>query len=442
MTQHLVVPQFLRGDLLARDNEMAQKSLSPLTIAGMQEQMGAQVTPPVHPNVVKQWMEQMGLPEEVVKAAVEQHTALYTKTVTDPLVLLQPYTQPTDFTAQYPQPLDPSEVLLLCEEVNVYRSLPEVVTPFNADSWREMDVLQFDTTGEANDGFFAKGSCPDTITHDGDNRTVTRRYIGAQGTMSFEDIKHSAAVAQMPGYGINALLTQNYRRAVADAKAKEMALQEIMTINKWDLALVKGSNTLNALAFDGMETQVTQANGARINADPTGTFDIETFDNFLNAGCARATHIYGHPKALEAIKKGYLSLGATGGTAPIVQLIITKDGEKVVPGFVLADQVDTSIGRVTLVPDFRFTTIQVQPDRFHSTVYPLRLYHNGEPIVYKSTQTPLSFKDLAPGCTAISFLIYAVTSLVIKHMCAQSAFTANWPGVVGTGCNIVGGVDL
>jgi hypothetical protein len=93
---------------------------------------------------------------------------------------------------------------------------------------------------------------------------------------------------------------------------------------------------------------------------------------------------------------------------------------------------------LTLVPDFRFTTVQAQPDRFSSTVYPLRVYHNGEPIVYKSTQTPLSFKDLAPGCTAISFMIYAVTALVIKHMCAQGAYTANWPGVVGTGCTVVG----
>ena len=120
-------------------------------------------------------------------------------------------------------------------------------------------------------------------------------------------------------------------------------MQEILTLNKWDKALVKGNSTTNALAFDGIETQVTSAGGARINADPTGTFDIEDFDNFLNAGCARATHIFGHPKALEAIKKGYLSLGATGGTQPIMQVLVTKDGNQVVPGFVLADMVDTSI---------------------------------------------------------------------------------------------------
>jgi len=364
--------------------------------------------------------------------------SLIAKTVTDPVVLLQPYTQPGDYTAQYPQPIDPTEILTLCEETSLFQALPEVVTAFNADSWREMDELEFTGDGVTNEGFFLKGGCPDTVEHDGDNMSKARMYIGAQGTLSNEDIKHSLAVAAMEGLGISAISTQTRRAAVADVKAKEMLLQEILTVNKWDKALVSGNSATNPLAFDGVEVQVTGANGARVNSDPTGTFDVDEFDNFLVAGCARATHVFGHPKALSAIKMGYMSLGATGGTQPIMQILITKDGNQVVPGFIMADMIDTSIGRITLVPNFRFNTIQVQPDRFHSTVYPLRLYHNGEPIVYKSTQTPLSFKDLAPGCTAISFMIYAVSCLVIKHMCAQAAFTANWHGVVGTGCDIAG----
>jgi hypothetical protein len=145
--------------------------------------------------------------------------------------------------------------------------------------------------------------------------------------------------------------------------------------------------------------------------------------------------------ALRSIKLGYLQLGAASTQGPIMQVLITKDGNQIVPGFVMADMIDTSVGRLTLVPDFRFTALQVQPDRIHSTVYPLRVYHNGEPIVYKSTQTPLSFKDLAPGCTAISFMVYAVTALTIKHMCAHKAYTANWPGVIGPCCDIVGETD-
>lgn len=119
---------------------------------------------------------------------------------------------------------------------------------------------------------------------------------------------------------------------------------------------------------------MTSAAGARINANTTGSFSVEDFDNFLVAGCAKPTHIFGHPKGLEAVKKGYLSLGATGGSAPIMQIIQQKDGQ-IVPGFVLADVIDTSIGRLTLVPDFRFTATQVGDATFSTNLYPLRVFH-------------------------------------------------------------------
>lgn len=374
---------------------------------------------------------------------------LIQKTVTDPVVLLQPYTAPGDFAAQYPQPLDPTEILTECEEINVWRSLEEVVTPFNADQWREMTDIDFATaTGLLNDGFFEKGGCPDRITASGNNISVTRRYIGAQQTLAFEDIQHSAAVAAIQGLGIRRLMTHTVGGpdvidVVRDAKAKEIRKQEILVLNNWDLALVKGNNAVNSLAFDGMETQVTSAGGARVNTDSTGTFDIEEFDNFIVAGCARPTHIYGHPKALEAVKKGYLALGAIGGTQPVQQIVLNRDASGgVVPGVTLADKVMTTAGPMILVPDFRFTATQVADHAFVSNLYLLRVRHNGEPLVYKSTQTPLVFKDLAPGCTAISFMVYAVTSLVIKHMCAQALWTSQFAGRVGDGCTIVGGTAI
>ncbi len=52
---------------------------------------------------------------------------------TDPVILPQPYVTPTDFSAQYPQPLDPTEILTLCEEITAWRVLPEVVTDYQAD---------------------------------------------------------------------------------------------------------------------------------------------------------------------------------------------------------------------------------------------------------------------------------------------------------------------
>lgn len=117
---------------------------------------------------------------------------------------------------------------------------------------------------------------------------------------------------------------------------------------------------------------MTSANGARVNANTTGAFDIENFDNFLVAGCAKATHIFGHPKGLEAVKKGYLSLGATGGTQPVM-MVVTQNNGQVIPGMVLADQIDTSIGRLTLVPDFRFTATQVGDKTFSTSLFPMRV---------------------------------------------------------------------
>jgi hypothetical protein len=443
MPEHLTIPQFKMTDSLSGSDKLGRHKIDTLAKASVCDVAPngqlVQRGPQIDIDAIKANLEGQGIPAEMVedftKALIER--AEVEKTETDPVVLLQPYSQPTDFAAQYPQPLDPTEVLTLCEEITTWRTLPEVVTPFNADSWREMDELAFSGDGLTNEGFFLKGGCPDTYDHDGDNISKTRMYLGAQKTLSFEDIKHSLAAASIRGLAISALSTQERRVAVADVKAKEMQLQEILVLNRWDEGLVSGNSATNTLAFDGIETQVTSAAGARTNSNPTGSFDVEEFDNFLTAGCARATHVFGHPKAIREIKMGYLQLGAASTAGPIQQIILTQQGG-MVAGFTLADKVMTSIGEVILVPDFRFNATEVGADTFSATVYPLRVTHNGEPIVYKSTQTPLSFKDLTPGCTAISFMIYAVTCLVIKHMCAQAAYTARFTGHLGTGCDIVG----
>ncbi len=300
-----------------------------------------------------------------------------------------------------------------------------------------MTSLDFSGDGLTYEGFFLPGACPEEYTHDGANKSITRRYIGGKKSLTNEEIRHAIAVSRIQGLGISQLSTQlDGVTQVIGVKEKEIKLQEILALQYWDRAIVKGNRSTNARGFDGIETQVTAALGARANSNTTGSFDIEEFDNFLVAGCAKPTHVFGHPKALEAVKKGYLSLGATGGTQPIMQIIQQKDGQ-IIPGFVLADLIDTSIGRITLVPDFRFTSTQVGANTFSTALFPLRVFHNGDPLVYKSTQTPLSFKDLVPGCTAISFEVYATTALVIKHICAQARYTARFTGRLGTGCTVI-----
>ena len=66
---------------------------------------------------------------------------------TDPVISPQPYVAPVDFGGQYPIPLDPTEILTLCEEITVWRTLPEVVNDYSTDQWREMTSLDFSGDG-------------------------------------------------------------------------------------------------------------------------------------------------------------------------------------------------------------------------------------------------------------------------------------------------------
>ena len=52
--------------------------------------------------------------------------AAFVSRATDPVILPQPYVKPGDFDAQYPQPLDPTEIIAMCEELTVWQVLPEL----------------------------------------------------------------------------------------------------------------------------------------------------------------------------------------------------------------------------------------------------------------------------------------------------------------------------
>ena len=67
---------------------------------------------------------------------------------TDPVILPQPYSSPSDFAAQYPTPLDPMEVISMCEEVSLWQAIPEEMTSLQAYTWRELNTLAF-TSGSA-----------------------------------------------------------------------------------------------------------------------------------------------------------------------------------------------------------------------------------------------------------------------------------------------------
>ena len=100
--------------------------------------------------------------------------------------------------------------------------------------------------------------------------------------------------------------------------------------------------------------------------------------------------------------------------------------------------VNTGVGRMAVVADNNFTRLNAGGGAFLGTLFGLRMNHNGEPLVYKSTQIPFSMVDLVPGCTAISFEVWAATSLIVKHRCAHSRYCAIFTGSIVTTCATIG----
>ena len=361
----------------------------------------------------------------------------------DPIFSPQPAT-PTDFAAQFPQPLDTTELVAMCEEIGLWKVLPELPTSLKAETWRELNELAF-TSGSSYISF-ADGACPEEYYHDGDNTTVTLKNIGAHKSLEISDILHSAAVSAMSigqyGVGINRLVggfqfgegmpggnSQGTFLAeqVSDLKAKEMALAGTLVLNGWDNLLVNGNAVSNALEFSGLVTQVAAANGAHVQSstelNTSGSFTATTFDRFMGEGCAKPTALIGHPQAIQELMTAYFSLGFQGS-----QLIYNDSGNRLVPGFNFAGEVNTGIGTLKVVADRHIPMTASGASTYQSSIYAMRMNHNGEPLVYKRTQIPLSFRDLVPGCTAIQFQVWAKTALIIKAMCAHGRYVGNWTG--------------
>lgn len=364
---------------------------------------------------------------------------------TDPVV--SNVATPIDFSAQFPQPLDTTELVAMCEELGVWSAIPEKRTSLQAETWRELNELAF-TSGSAYISF-SDGTCPEEYYHDGDNTTVTTKWIGAKKSLTISDIMHSAAVAAAGWNGINKLVgafnaNQGFpgtmedngsfmNAMIGDLKAKEMVLASTLVLNGWDKLLVTGDVDGNALAFDGIENYVTSGNGARASVvDASGTFDAAKFDRFLSEGCAMPTDLFGHPQAIQELMAGYFALGGVA-----VQNIGFANGNRITPGFNFSSEVNTGVGTLRVHADRNFTKTAAGATTFQSDIFALRMRHNGEPLVYKLSQIPLSFKDLTPGCTAISFQIAARTALVIKALCGQARYKTLFNGRNVTSCPVI-----
>jgi hypothetical protein len=367
----------------------------------------------------------------------------------DPALLPTPYATPADFADQYPLPLDTTEIIAMCEEVTLWKALPEIRTSLYAEQWREMTSLAFNS-GSASIAF-PDGMCPDEYKHDGEDQTVYVRNIGAKKTLSVREIMHSQAVAS-GGWGINKLvggfptsegvpggsdIATFQREVVRNLKEKEVRLAMTLVLNGWDNLLVNGDSNNNSYEFDGFEhwatnKECTMHTNAR--ASISGTFSADTFDRFLAESCAKPTHIFGHPQAIQEMLSGYFQLGFAGS-----QVIQYSDGGRITPGFNFMGFVNTGVGRLAVVADGNFTrTAMGGGTTFQADLWAMRMTHNGEPLVYKLTQIPLSLQDLNPGCTTIAFEVWAATALVIKACCAQARWTSVFTGKITSQCTKIG----
>jgi len=304
--------------------------------------------------------------------------------------------------------------------------------------------------------FFPDGECPEEYTQTGTYDHVDLKNYGVKKSLTVMDIKHSAAISGRGG--ISALLGMfpsgerepgGYdlatfgREHVAGIKEKEVRKGMSLVLDGLDWTLIRGSVAVDPLEFSGMETLVTAGAGAHTNtACPTGNFSADDFDRFISEGCAKPTHLWGHPLALQMVAAQYFQLGWQGSqTIPQVPGISPGASERIIPGYGFADFINTQIGRLPLMADANFNRTALAGTcggLFRSIVYPLRMIQNGEPLVYRPEQFALGYDDLTPGCTAISFQIWGKEALVIKAMCAQGAYTAQFNGNIVTTCTRIG----
>jgi len=370
---------------------------------------------------------------------------------TDPVILPQPYSTPGDFAAQYPTPLDPNEVLNMCEEITLSQFIPEEDYALKTYIWREMTSLAF-SSGTFSQSYalsFADGECPENYEHGGDNETVTLKNIGAKKTLSLSDIKHSIAVAAANYHGIARLTGPAAvgegmpggsdfgtfaQEAVAGVKEKEIRLAMTLVMNGEDWLLVQGDSSANSLEFDGIEQWSTNNSCTHHtnNNSASGTFSATSFDRWLGEGCAKPDTLMGHPTTMQEVLSGYFQLGFQGS-----QVINFADGNRITPGFNFAGYVNTGIGRMQVVADNNFTRTAAGANIFQADVWAMRMVHNGERLVVRKNQFPLSLRDLAPGCTAISFQVWKKTALVIKSCCMHGRYTSQFAGRVITTCSVI-----
>lgn len=376
---------------------------------------------------------------------------LIEKTVDPVFSHTQPLT-PQGYNMQYPLPLDPTEIMPLCEEISAVRNIPVVPIDLKNYQWMEATNLYMDAGQYL---FFADGECPEEYTETGTYHTTYLKNYGVIKHLTVMDIKESTAIAGMGGinrligmfaagerepggYNLGTFMAEN----IANIKEKEVRKGMSLTLDGLDWTLIRGNAATDPLEFTGLEPGIAACADEHTNTScPTGTFSADAFDRFISEGCAKPQVLWGHPLALQNVAMQYFQLGWQGSQGVHQVPGISPSPERITPGYGFADAIFTQVGRLPLIADANFQRTAIAGDcggLFRSIIYPLRMVHNGEPLIYRPQQFPLSYQDLNPGCTAISFEIWGREALTIKACCAQGAYTAQFNGNVVTTCTRIG----
>lgn len=330
----------------------------------------------------------------ISKAELIEKTADPVFTHTQPLT-------PQGYNMQYPLPLDPTEIMPLCEEISAVRNIPVVPIDLKNYQWMEATNLYMDAGQYL---FFPEGDCPEEYTETGTYHTTYLKNYGVKKTLTVMDIKESTAIAGMGGinrligmfaagerepggYDLGTFMAEN----IANIKEKEVRKGMSLTLDGLDWTLIRGNAATDPLEFSGLETLIAACADEHTNTScPTGTFSADAFDRFISEGCAKPTVIWGHPLALQNVAMQYSQLGGVNGMNQVINYNVniptTAGTERIIPGYGFGNAINTQLGRLPLIADANFQRTAIAGDcggLFRSIIYPLRMVHNGEPLIYR-----------------------------------------------------------
>lgn len=265
-----------------------------------------------------------------------------------------------------------------------------------------LDSIDFESASNA---FFPEGQNPVAVSYSTTQRSKVKKHFGVQGGIT------NAAIAAMGG----AQNTQGMEGRILNAEERTLATLNIAYRNSLDNAMINGNETTDPLAFNGLEQEVTAANGSLV-VDLSGT-DVSKglLDQMVAVQAligVRVNLILSNPLMINFIKEQYFP--AIGVMSQNTQNDPFSFGT--IPG---------PNGPVELMGDPHVPVTYVSGSDYTATIYLLAEEKDGEDLFYMDyliPQTILPNEVFSDGshATSTTFGMYAVGTLVNRAPVAQA----------------------